>query len=334
MRINLSFNINTHRGVALITVMLIVALAAIIASQMTARLQLQMQRTSNISSNQQAYWYAMGAEVFAKRVLINSFKDDKESTNLSQPWAQGETSYPVDYGNITGEISDLQACFNLNALRTASSSSSTSSKSLPREAFERLIVALNIEGIGNFEAEYMSDALNDWLDEDGGIASAGGAEDNDYSSKAFPYLAANHYLSSINELRVVEHFSPQVINELKEYVCVLPNTNQYLININTISAKHPQLLEALLDIPRDDAETILSARPPEGFKDTDEFFKLPEVTQQTLTDEQKELFAVDSEYFTLKTTASFNGSYFSLNSIMKIEQNNQINVITRIIGRD
>ncbi|MFT4724842.1 MAG: general secretion pathway protein K, partial [Colwellia sp.] len=53
-------------GVALITVLLIVSLAAVLATQMTARLQLQMQRTNNVTLNQQAYWYAMGAEAFAK----------------------------------------------------------------------------------------------------------------------------------------------------------------------------------------------------------------------------------------------------------------------------
>ena len=60
-----------NRGVALITVLLIVALAAVLATEMTARLQLQMQRTNNITLNQQAYWYAMGAEAFAKTILIN-----------------------------------------------------------------------------------------------------------------------------------------------------------------------------------------------------------------------------------------------------------------------
>ena len=69
MSVSLSKN-HKQTGVALITVMLIVALCAVIASQMTARLQMQMQRSANISFNQQAYWYAMGAEAFTKRVLI------------------------------------------------------------------------------------------------------------------------------------------------------------------------------------------------------------------------------------------------------------------------
>ena len=116
MSISLS-KYDKQTGVALITVMLIVALCAVIASQMTARMQMQVQRSANITFNQQAYWYAMGAEAFAKRVLITAFKEDADVTHLGQVWAQGETTYPVPFGEISGEIFDLQSCLNLNALR-------------------------------------------------------------------------------------------------------------------------------------------------------------------------------------------------------------------------
>ena len=174
-----------QRGVALITVMLIVALCAVIASQMTARLQIQMQRSANITFNQQAYWYAMGAEAFTKRVLITAFTEDAKVTHLGQIWAQGETTYPVDFGEISGEITDLQSCLNLNALRaplsskTSSSGSGTNSvkvtKVPARLAFEALLNHLQLDNVSQFEAESMSDALTDWLDANSGISSAGGA---------------------------------------------------------------------------------------------------------------------------------------------------------------
>jgi len=325
------------KGVALISVMLIVALSSILATQMTARLLLQMQRADNISSNQQAYWYAMSAEAFANRVLISSFEEEPKVTHLEQVWAQGENTFPVDFGEITGEISDLQACFNLNALRinhNPQEQQSSSKKSLARAGFEELLMALNLEDVSQFEAEYMADALTDWLDEDSAIASAGGAEDNDYAAREFAYLPANHYLASIKELRIIEHFSVKTINALKDYICILPNTNLHKININTLNVDHVELLMALLAIPRDVAEQVLSAREGKGFETIDDFFKLSELTKYEISDEQKEQFVVDSEYFKLKTTASFNNSYFSLNSILKVAEDNQINVISRTIGRD
>ena len=322
------------KGVALITVMLVVALAAIIATQMLARLQLQVQRTTNINFNQQAYWYAMGAEAFAKRVLLTAFNEEKDSTHLGQMWAQGKTTYPVDYGEISGEITDLQACFNLNALRTQSVERGNNNKAPARLAFEELLIALNIDEIDEFSAEYMADALTDWLDGDSSIVSAGGAEDNDYAAKAFPYVPANNFLASVNELRVIEHFTLPVIQVLKDYVCVIPNNNLYQVNINTLSQESPEILQAMLSMTREDAEQVLSAREEDGFKDVNAFFELPEIKTLKLTEEQKQRFVVDSEYFKLKATANFNNSYFQLNSTFYVADNNKISVISRTIGRD
>ena len=324
------------QGVALITVLLIVALAAVLVTQMTGRLQLQMQRTNNITLNQQAYWYAMGAEAFAKRILITSFKDDDTVTHLEQMWAQGETSFPVDFGQITGEIFDMQACFNLNALREETTTApSRSGRTDIQEAFKELIVSLGVEGADDFAAEYMTDALVDWLDKNSAIESAGGAEDNDYSSKEFPYLPANNYLASITELRLIEHFTIPVINELKKLVCVLPNNNSHKINLNTISSEQVKLLEVFLGIPLADAEQALAARPSDGFKTDKEFFNHQDIVKHNnITEVIKEQFVVDSEYFRLKSIASFNNSYFALSTLMKVESNNNISVVSRTIGRE
>ncbi|MDO7083602.1 type II secretion system minor pseudopilin GspK [Pseudocolwellia sp. AS88] len=357
--------LSCHQGVALITVMLVVALASILAVQMTAKLQLHLQRSINVESNQQAYWYAMGAEAFTKRILTLSFDGEETVTHLGQLWAQGENSYPVDYGDITGEISDLQSCFNLNALRTeggsalVSSAASTTTPSLstdttsPTEstesktttsgssngniaaaAFERLILAIGIENVSSFEAKDMVDALTDWLDDNDIITNNGGAEDNDYSSLEYPYLAANNYLGSINELRTVAHYTRDIIEELKPYVCVIPNSNLHQINVNTIDPDHSAILSALLDITDDVANDIISGRGEEGYQTIDDVFALPQLSAVQIEDEMKNQLVVDSEYFKLKTKTTFNDSYFFLNSIMKVEQNNQINIISRTIGRD
>ena len=348
-------NYYKQQGVALITVMLIVALCAAIASQMTARLQIQMQRSANIAFNQQAYWYAMGAEAFTKRVLITAFKDEGDVTHLGQIWAQGQTTYPVDFGEISGEITDLQSCLNLNALRAPlnnnnsgnnnnsanaksggnTNNSGSNPKKVPaRLALEALLINLQLDDVSQFEAESMADALTDWLDENSGISSAGGAEDNDYASREFPYLAANHYLASVNELRIIEHFTPAIIEAIKPYVCVIPQRDEHKININTISAEQPELLRALLASTLDEAQEILSARKDEGFATLNEFYNLPEVVKLENFNDKKDQFVVDSEYFTLKASASFNDSFFAMNSVMKITDNKYIDVISRTIGRN
>ena len=368
-----SLSKSKQQGVALITVMLIVALSSIIAAQMTTRLQTQMQRSTNISFNQQAYWYAMGAEAFSKRVLLKAFKDEPKVTHLEQIWAQEGTSYPVDFGEISGEISDLQSCLNLNALHpeadtkeqageresgnSNNSDGGSDSKSDDKEkspapkpkpktksdskqqlpaatVLESLIVNLNIEGIGPFEAEAMVNALTDWLDSDDMITGNGGAEDSDYESREFPYLAANNYLASVNELRLIEHYTSKVILALSPYVCVLPNNSQHLININTLDAERPELLQALLDSSLDEAQDILSARDSSGYENLEDFYKLPELSKLQMEKWQQAQFVVDSQYFMLKASARFNNSYFAMRSIMKVNETEQIQVISRTIGRN
>lgn len=328
-----------QKGVALITVMLVVALAAILITQMTGKLQLQMQRVTNIEYNQQAYWYAMGAEAFAKRVLIMSFDGQESKTHLGQIWAQGENSYPIDYGQITGEIKDLQSCFNLNALRKSSSAQSATSGSkepheIAKDSLERLIVELDIENVSDFEAKDMVDALTDWLDADSQVTNSGGAEDGDYESKEYPYLAANNYLANTKELRTIAHFTVPIIDALKPYVCVIPNTSLHKININTVDTDNIEIITALLGIPRSAADEIISSRDEEGYDSAADVFALSELTQYNLTEEQTSQFDIDSEYFLLKANTNFNNSYFFLNSIMKVESNNQISIISRTIGRD
>jgi len=324
-----------QRGIALITVMLVVALAAVIATEMSSRLVLQMQRTANIQMNQQAYWYAMGAEAFTKRVLIKAQEEDDKVTHLQQDWAIGYQSFPVDFGEIAGEVKDLHACLNLNALKEKpEQNSDTKTKKVPaRLALEELILSLDIQGIGQFEAEYMADSLTDWLDSDDAIVSAGGAEDNDYAAKEHPYLAANNFMASVNELRLVEHFTVPVINQLKDFVCIIPEQSLHKININTLDAEKPELLQALLGIDKSKASDILAAREEKGFEDTAEFFSLPELTSMTLTDEQKQQFVVDSEYFKLTANTQFGDSYFNLNSTFKVISKTDVAVIGRTIGR-
>lgn len=327
--------VNTRqKGVVLISVLLIVALATIVATQMSTRIMGQLQRASNLELNQQAYWYALGAEAFAKRVILTVVDEDPEFINLSQIWAQGETTYPVDNGQIVGEISDMQACFNLNALRTDEDNSDNTNKSVQRLGFERLLVNLSLDDIDEFTAEYMADALVDWLDKNSSIVSAGGAEDNDYAGREFPYLAANHYLADVSELRVIEHFTMQAINDLKEYVCVLPNTDLHKLNVNTISEEHAVLLQSFLDISLEDAQEIISERGEDGFENINDVLALQVLTNAKLTAEEKEQLTVDSDYFKLASRASFNNSYFTLASTFKVENNKRVDVIRRSIGKN
>lgn len=114
--IHRSAGMQQQSGVALIAVMMVVALVVVIAVSMSGRLQLQLQRQLNLMERQQALWLALGAEEFSRHLLKRSIAG-KDTVNLSQPWAAEGATFPVEQGSISGKLTDLQGCFNLNALQ-------------------------------------------------------------------------------------------------------------------------------------------------------------------------------------------------------------------------
>ena len=203
-----------------VIVLFIVALAAILAVEMSANLMVQVQRSTNLQSQQQAKWYAYGAEELAIKGLIQSKKDDPEKTTLAQPWAkQGDVKYPVDNGTLSGQLTDLQACLNLNALGVEPDPNSTNKTNPAHKALFAILE--NIEDLPSDESEEgMADSVFDWLDKNS-ITYRSGAEEGEYLSRQFPYMTANSLFASVSELRLIKGFNPLVMEKVLPYVLSL-----------------------------------------------------------------------------------------------------------------
>ncbi|PJG57472.1 type II secretion protein K, partial [Aeromonas cavernicola] len=152
---------------ALLVVLLILAVMVIIASNMSGRLQLELRRTANLTAGKQAWWYAMSAEALVSKVLAQDFKDEPKIVHLGQNWARKDAVFPVEGGTLRGEVSDLQACFNLNSLSVATSPGNIdqdlSKQPYPVQVFRALLTQLEIE---EYEAAQLTDAIRDWTDKD------------------------------------------------------------------------------------------------------------------------------------------------------------------------
>ena len=109
-----SLSRGSQKGVALISVLLIIALCVIVAAQISTTQRMSISRSQNLFERQQAYEYAMGAEAFVKATIETSLKDDDGKTSLDQPWAMEGMAFPVNGGVIEGQVRDLSACFNVN----------------------------------------------------------------------------------------------------------------------------------------------------------------------------------------------------------------------------
>ncbi len=355
-----------QRGVALLIILLIVAIISILATEMMARLQLNIARTVNIKDNNQAFWYAVGAEQFAKKSLNDLKTLSPDNINLSQPWAQ-VFEYPMDGGGIQAELIDLQSCFNLNSLgplvspvATGSGSDSSDSSEIgapagsetttgssagratnnsavaapetSAQAFYNLVI-LSTENADSYIAETLRDSLVDWLDVDSEITGYG-AEDADYESLRIPYVAANGLMTNKSELRLINGVEMNYLRNLLPHVCVIPDLafNTMQLNINTIKEENAQVLAALLNLEIEDAKRIISSRPAEGYEDTAELFSEPEILALGLTDGQKAAFIIKTNYFMLHTKTRYNNATFVMTSIFKLDGEDGVSVISREFG--
>lgn len=321
-----------QRGVAMIVVLLIVAMIAIIATNITSRNQLSVRRTLNLAQYDQAYWYALSAEELAKKILKQDIEDSKEVVHRQQYWAQADVVLPVEGGQIAGKIYDMRACFNLNGLSAAMDKSPNGQPILPLAArqFKGMLVAL---GMDDFAAERLAYTLKDYIDDDTSTG-AFGAEDAEYESRNVPYRAANTLLNHRSELRAVFGFNQDIYLKIAPYVCAIPGNNQQLLNVNTLEVDQAALLAGMLnnEISVNEAESIINQRPGDGYETIEDFLSSSTVSSVTMDDKTKSSLVVKSEYFYLEAGAKVDTAIFKLDSVLHAASEKEITVISRQYG--
>ncbi len=319
----------THRqkGVALLTVLLILAIMVIIAGNMSSRLQLELRRTSNIVTHEQARWYALAGEELVKKTLKETLKDN-DTINLDQYWALEGMMYPVENGQIGGQVFDEQACFNLNAV--IGNDDEKGQAPLAVRQFRNLLEQLDMDA---YESEQISDALRDWIDTDSNVITSYGAEDAYYESLNYPHQTGNQMLIDSSELRAIKGVTKAIYQKIRPYVCVLP-TSTLKINVNTVATDKPEIIAALFlgQVPLDQVKTMLQDRPDSGWKNVEAFLSLPELSGLKLSDEQAKIFDIKSKYFSAHLQADFDTARVKLESLFKAESEKKVYVIRRQFG--
>jgi general secretion pathway protein K len=278
-----------QRGVALITALLVVALATVAAVAMATRQQLDIRRTGNLLHGEQAYTYLLGAESWARVVLARDLRDSQIDT-LSEDWATQLPASFVEGGSVLGRIRDAQALFNLNSLVVAGQADEPAV-----DRYKHLLEALDLP-------VELADALVDWMDADVNVRFPDGAEDQTYLLLQPPYRTSNQPLGDISELRVIRGYEPEVIEVLRPHVIALPGPTP--ININTATATvlrslAPQLSEM-------DGANLVSARgaqAQEAFADVGAFLALPEMDGKQPPPDAAAV-SVSSEWFVFEGQAN------------------------------
>ncbi len=241
-------------GIALITAILIVALASITASAMTARQGVDIRRAQNLFDADQASLYLAGAEDWAQQMLERDYKDDPKLDTLDDDWATVLPPIGVEGGQIAGKIEDLQGRFNLNNLLKGNAEQPDQI-----EIFKRLLTVLELP-------PELSDAVVDWIDEKDEV-SPNGAEDNAYLLAKPPYRAGNGKMGSPSELLLVQGFDREKYAKLAPFVYTA--NDKTAININTAPEEIIRSLAA--DIDPTAVTKVLEKRAEQPFKEVHDF---------------------------------------------------------------
>jgi general secretion pathway protein K len=199
-----------QRGVALITAVLMVALATMLAVDVGYRGFLDQRRSGTLFALDQGYQIALGAEAWAADFLKRDMQES-QTDHLGETWARPLPPLPIEGGTVEGRLEDMQGRFNLNNLVHGDGTPDP----VAVKQLERILAMLEIE-------PSWAAAMADWVDQDTQPGFPDGAEDSVYTGMDPPHLAANMPITRVSELLVLPGFGPERYARLKPFVSALP----------------------------------------------------------------------------------------------------------------
>ncbi|PXX92031.1 general secretion pathway protein GspK [Marinobacter vulgaris] len=308
-------------GVALIMVLLAMALVVMLAAGMTQQQSVRVFRASHYLAQQQGHSVALGAEAFARQILVRDFEEDKENNSLvdslDEFWARNAAILPLDNNGVAEvQIDGLGGRINLNDLVR----SDGQVDAVVRDRLTRLLQVLEISTVN-------VDALIDWIDPDDQTVSAYGAEDGQYLMQEPAYRAGNQPFVTVSELRLIDGMTEEAYQALRPNVTALPVAGLG-INVNTASAAvlrslHEELTQA-------QADAILERRQEERFESLQDFLALPEFAGLGL---KSTGLGLQTRFFEVVSRITYDGRVANLVSTVYRSPEGEMQTVRRDTGQ-
>jgi general secretion pathway protein K len=262
----------SERGAALLTVLLLVAVIAVIAAASLERLKLQTRLSGNMAAIEQARHFAYAGEaITVSRIAV--LAGPNQRFTVAGPWLDQAQPFPIDNGAAYARIGDGGNCFNLNGLVIEGVDGQRTARPLATRQFEAL---MQLIGVDRSAASRIAVASADWIDTDN-IPQTGGAEDETYIRAETPYRAGNVLMTDVGELKSVAGVTPEIFDRLKPWVCALPVPELSPININTLRRDQAPLVAMLLPnaLSVGLAQRMIDERPVGGYSAVENFWSKP-----------------------------------------------------------
>jgi general secretion pathway protein K len=310
---------SAQRGIALLTAVILVAIAAVLATAIAFASAMSARRASTVFGADQSLLAAEGAEAMAAYLLTQTGTNHTEDA-LNQPWAQSYGPLQLLPGVMLeyAQLEDQQGKFNINDL---ASNGATNEAAVTQ--FQQLLTLVGLE-------TKWASLIADWIDADNEPNFPDGAEDSVYLTQIPPYRPPNLPVTSISELLSLPGFGRDRYNRLLPYIAALPGGT----SINTCTAAGV-VLDALsnkVEYSNTSPQQLLARRQAEGC------FPTPAVFQASLTDQAKTGSGVGvvstSQYFRLRSVITIGTARFSLYSLFDRDGAGQVHVVLRTFGTE
>lgn len=199
-----------QRGVALITALLVVALAVTAAIGMSVRDHTQIQRSGLVFEQDLARSLLLGAEVMALRLL-------EQWPNLNElPWdscVSPPVPLVIDGIDLIASLENLHCRFNLNSLARV--------EDAPVAAFADLVARAGSEAnIAAWQGEQLAAAIRDWMDPE--------TDDPVYQLRTPPERSGNRPFLLASELNRVQGMTSEMWEAIAPYVTARPGTDNLI----------------------------------------------------------------------------------------------------------
>ncbi len=290
-----------ERGAALLTVLLLVAVMAVISATALDRLRLSTRLAVNGAAMSQARHYSLVAENVALSRIEDLLANDAGQVTNVGGWLNRDIPFPVDRGSAMIRLSDGQNCFNINSLVNGKEGQYVAN----RRAISQLSRLFEFLGIPTADAVVVAESAADWIDSDSDSMPSG-AEDNYYRALNGPYVTANRLFIDSGELGAIRGMTPGYQKRLKPWICALPVAEPVQLNVNTLDPDRAIMLASIVDgkITPSQAKALLAIRPPAGYGSAIQFWSLPQLAAAEVPEDVKNQVGVTSGWFFVNSRVS------------------------------
>ena len=318
-------------GMALLTVLLLVAVMAALAISMLDDIRFGLRRSQNSQEMARAQWIAISADSLAQAQIRRLLEREPRRTTLAGGWNGRPFVFPLEDGSIRAVLRDGGNCFNLNSV-VEGVPEQWQARKLGVAQYLSLLAALGIDGTA---ANSLADALVDWIDSDG-ERSPYGAEDAAYARHRPAYMTSGALLSEASELRAIEGYDAGTYERLRPYVCALPNNMLSPLNLNTLGEHDAPLLQMLTMSALGSAEArrLIAARPATGWMQTAAFWTQPALRALPLSGEVLGQVGLRTRYFRLQSQIVVGDAQLQSHALFDADAGGRIRLLERRWSED